>query len=324
MQDYSTNEVFSLFFEQGERRGSVAVLYRTWFDDTHDEKHEKYAVATGILGRPKTWTDFSKAWKQALREYPKIDYFHVKELRKLDGQFLQFRDPVKWPKPTGSQAASAKREKLKAVIENAKPIAAISVAVLVQDFNLVRNADSQAAELFRQDPYEVALQCFFYEVAKIVRRISQEEGRGDYGHCVGFVSDTDERSPIHAAVYADFKKNNPEIAKVMHGLAHLDDEKWAPLQAADMLSNFANHRFNDLLKIPDDERRVLAELPEFKNTFYMIANADKWYLCNVLKDLAGVSLFEKLGIPERRYMSEKEMEQEQDKGNRTFRPISGL
>lgn len=300
------------------------MLYRTWFDDTWDEKHEKYAVATGLIARHRTWSDFAEAWKAALHASPRIEYFYVKELRRLDGQFLQFRDPVKWPKPTGSKAASDKRERLRKVIETNGQLAAISVGVLIEDFNLLRDADPRAAEFFRPDPYEMALQCFVLEVARMVRRISKEQGLGDNGHCVGFVSDLDERASTYTSVYGDFVKKNPDLAQVMRGLSHLDDKKWAPLQAADMVANFANHRFNDLVKIPDDERKLLETLPEFKTVFYMIANADKWYLCSVLEDLAGISLFEKLGIERRRYMSDAEMEQEQNKGNRAFRPIRAL
>jgi hypothetical protein len=324
VRDISTREVFSLFWESGEKQGSVAVLFRTWFDETYDGKREKYAVAGGLVGRHGLWANFSQKWKAVLHEKPRINHFHMKELRGLDGEFLQFRDPVRWPKPTGSQAANVKRDKLKALIEGNPNIGALGIGVLIEDFNLVRAADPKAAELLRPDPYEFALQVFVYETAKLIRRVSVETGRGPNGDCVAFVSDEDEKAAIYTAAYTDFKKKNPDIAEVMHGLAHLDDKKWAPLQAADMIASFVNHRFNEMLKIPEDERKLRESLPEFQGVFYKIAHADKWYLCSYLADTAGLSLFDKLGIKRRENMSEEEMDAKKKAGITSFRPIHEL
>jgi len=52
--------VFSLFFEPGESKGNIPVLYRMFFDDTADGKAEKYVVAAGLLGRYRDWRAFGE------------------------------------------------------------------------------------------------------------------------------------------------------------------------------------------------------------------------------------------------------------------------
>jgi Protein of unknown function (DUF3800) len=313
------SEVFSLFYEPGERKGSVAVLYRFYFDDTADQKQQKYVVAAGLLGRVKTWTKFHNEWKKVLRVAPSIEFFHSKEWRGLDGEFRQFRDPIKWPKPQGGVAANTKREKLKRVIENTE-LVAIGMGVLVEDFNLVRNADPRAANFFREDPYEGALQSVVYECAKATRKVSRADGLGDNGHCVGYISDLSEQAPIYTEIYRDFVKKNPDIGQIMRGITHLDDKKWPALQAADMVAHITNQVFKQLIAVPEDERALLKSLPELQRNFFKIAHMDKWYMCSILEDLVGVSLFDKLGIARRAYMSDEELENEKLRGKILIRP----
>lgn len=298
------------------------MLYRFYFDDTADEKQEKYVVAAGLLGRHKTWTKFHDEWKKVLRFAPSIKFFHSKEWRGLDGEFRQFRDPVKWPKPQGGIAANAKREKLKQVIENTE-LVAIGMGVLVGDFNLVRNADPRAANFFREDPYEGALQSVVYESAKAVRKVSRADGLGDDGHCLGYVSDLSGQAPIYTKIYLEFVKKNPDIGQIMRRIAHLDDKKWPALQAADMVAHITNQVFKQLTAVPEDERTLLESLPELQSNFFKIAHVDKWYMCSILEDLAGVSLFKQLGITRREYMSDDELEMRKLRGRNAMRPERG-
>jgi hypothetical protein len=296
------------------------VLYRMFLDDTADGKAEKYVVAAGLLGRFKDWRKFGERWKTALRLIPSIKFFHSKEWRGLQGEFYQFQDDIEYPKPKGGEAATAKRNALKAVIESTE-LVAIGTGVLIEDFNLVRNCDPRAADFFRPDPYEAALQSLVYECAKAVRWVSREDGLGDNGHCVGYVSDLSNLASTYTAVYTDFVKKNPGIGQIMRGIAHLDDKKWAGLQAADMIAHSCNQVFKETVTIPEDERVLRQSLPEFQKTFFKIAHMDKWYMCSILEDLAGVSLFDKLGIKRREIMSDDELEAAKKSGLAKIRPI---
>jgi hypothetical protein len=296
------------------------VLYRVFFDDTADGKAEKYVVAAGLLGRYKSWRAFGDRWKAVLRRPPSIKYFHSKEWRGLQDEFYQFRDNTKYSKPKGGEAANAKRAALKAVIESTE-LVAIGTGVLIEDFNLVRNCDLRAADFFRHDPYEAAMQSLVYECAKAVRWISRHDGLGDNGHCVGYVSDLSDLAPVYTAVYTNFVNKNPDIGQIMRGIAHLDDKKWPGLQAADMIAHSCNQVFKETVKIPEDERVLLRSLPEFQKTFFKMSHMDKWYMCSALEDLAGISLFDKLGIKRWEIMSDDELEAAKKSGLAKIRPV---
>ena len=82
-----------------------------------------------------------------------------------------------------------------------------------------------------------------------MRWVSREDGLGDNGHCVGYVSDLNNLAPMYTTVYADFVKKNPDIAQIMRGIAHLGDKKWAGLQAAGMIAHSCNQVFKETVKI---------------------------------------------------------------------------
>lgn len=304
--DYSTYEIFSTFFEDGERGRLVAIknLHRAYIDDTWDGLQEKYSIAAALLGTPKEWNNFSREWKRVRLLKPSIKWFHSKEWRGLNGEFLQFRDKQKYPEPEGFTASNAKRDSLRDVIEKSN-VVGIAVAVLIEDLKLVRAAHPTAAELFREDPYEHALQQVVFETAKAVKRV-------DDNHCVGFIADDTEHADRYEMVYREFKKNNPIIAQNMRGLTHLDDKKWAGLQAADLIAHFANQVIKDLVKTPEDERTLVEDIPDLKKTFYRIAYVNKYYLCGALRDLTGLDIHERLGIKPTRYKTVEEIDNDKE------------
>jgi hypothetical protein len=300
----------------------VAVLYRVFLDDSADGKQEQFMLAAGLIGRQKQWNDFGRTWKIALRTPPAIKHFHSKEWRSLKGEFAQFANSAKYPKPKGYEAANDKRAALKEVIRKSK-IVGVGIGILVPDYELVRNADPGAAEFFCPDPYAFVLQSIFLECAKVIRRTSKLDSRGSDGHCVGFVSDDGPKAHIYTALYHDFKQKNPLVATIMRGIAHLDDKKWPGLQAADLLAHVTNQIYKQELAIPEDERCMLDSLPELQGTFWKIAKVDKYYLCSVLEDIKGISLWEKLGIKRREYKSDEELDQAKGSGRLNIKAARG-
>jgi hypothetical protein len=305
-----------------EQQGIIAMLYKTFIDDTADRTQQQYVIAAGLMGGWDVWKKFNRDWRKVLRAKPTIRWFHSKEWRSLTGEFFQFRDANSWPKPKGGEAANAKRERLKHVIE-ASRVGGIGVGVLVEDFNLVRSADPKAAEFFRPDPYEGALQALVYECARGARMLSVKNGRGPNGNLIGYVSDDSNRSPIYSAVYSDFKLKNPDIAQVMQDLAHLDDTNVPGLQAADLVAHVINQVVKELVKLPSEERSgtFLQTLPELQGSIWKIAHVDKWYMCSILEDLIGLRLFDKLGIQRREYKSDLELDNEKESGKRGISTI---
>lgn len=104
---------------------------------------------------------FHAEWRRTLRLSPAIKYFKSSEWHSLTGEFRQFTDPIKWPKPTGREAADAKRDSLKCVIANYW-IKAISVAVLIPEWDSVRGRHPKAATYFGNDPFRAALQSVIF------------------------------------------------------------------------------------------------------------------------------------------------------------------
>jgi hypothetical protein len=292
----SASEVFSVFFRPEDRARSVAVLYRLYFDDSADGSRQKYVIAGGLLGSYSTWRAFEEKWKKALREEPRIQHFHTKEWKPLTGEFWQFTNSAKWPKPSGRKAADEKRKKLVGVI-NSSNIRAIAVGILVQDFERIRQVSPEARKYFREDPYEAALQSLVYESAKIV---SERDSRG----CIGYVSDDGSRSPVYSAIYHDFKKKNPEIAEIMRGISHLDDTKWPGLQAADIVAHVANQVFKEICDKPEGERTT--DRGKFEVRFGRMAYWDLRYMCHVLRDAQGIDLFDQFGLSREIGIYEKE------------------
>jgi hypothetical protein len=291
------------------------MLYKMFFDDTADGAQDKYVIAAGLMGPWNVWRGFNREWKKALSAAPSIRWFHSKEWRSLTGEFLQFRDPERWPKPKGSEAATRKRDRLKAVIEKAL-VGGIGVGVLIEDFKIVRDADPRAAIFLRSDPYEMAQQALVYECALGARKLSRRSGTGPNGNYVSYVSDDSNRAATYATVYSDFKGKNPDIAQIMQDLVHLNDKRVPGLQAADLIAHAINQVTKELVALSPERRSAsfLTSLPELQGRIWKIAHVDRWYLCSLLEDLAGLKLFDKLGLQRRVYKSDDELDFEKESG----------
>lgn len=237
----------------GTRKGDfVAQFWKAFIDDSADEKRAEFIVAGCIFGPKELWNVFNKAWRKALHESPRIEYFHGKELRSLNGEFFRFRDPVKYPKPAGSSAANAKRDRLRAVVESSG-LLLCGVGVLVPEYQRVRASHPRGIQYLAEDPFEYVLQQLVFEVTSaIVKRDSTVK--------IGFTSDCSSRSEVYSRVYVDAKKRNPETAKAMLGLAHLDDRATYGLQAADMAASSVKTSYDNLGRDEEEKRSLPLEL----------------------------------------------------------------
>jgi hypothetical protein len=74
-----------------------------------------------------------------------------------------------------------------------------------------------------------------------------------------------------------------------------------------------------LVDIPAEDRVLLESLPELEDRIWKITHVDKWYMCSMLEDLAGISLFDKLGIQRRQNKSDEELDSEKEMGQSRIR-----
>jgi len=226
------------------KRDFILHLWKAFVDDSADEKREKFVVAGCLFGAKASWSAFNKEWRKALHAEPRIEHFHGKELRRLEGQFGQFRDPVRWPKPTGSGVANKKRDLLRCVIEHQSSLVAFGCGVLVPEYHAVRNSHPRGRVFLAEDPFEYVLQLVISRAAETIIGI---DGRAR----IAFVSDDSSRSAVYSQVYANWKEKNPKTAKSMLGIAHLDDEKVYGLQAADMAASVVKSSYDALEESSD-------------------------------------------------------------------------
>lgn len=98
-----------------------AMLYRAYIDDSADQKQEFVMVAGALMGTDKQWGEFSRKWKMCLKRHG-LRYFRSSEYNSLSEEFGIFRDDVKYPKPTGREAARAIRDELDAIIKNSSAL----------------------------------------------------------------------------------------------------------------------------------------------------------------------------------------------------------
>jgi uncharacterized protein DUF3800 len=220
--------MFSLFGLRG--RDFISQLWKVYIDDSADAERKKFVVAGCLFGTKTSWSAFNKEWRKTLREQPRIEYFHGKELRRLAGEFAQFRDPVRWPKPAGSEAANRKRDALRSVIERQSGLVAFGVGVLVPEYRRVRATHPRGRTFLSCDPFEYVLEWAFLRAAETAAGL-------DKGARIAFMSDDSSRATIYSKVYAEWKIRNPVSARSMRGLGHGDDKQIYGLQAADMAAS---------------------------------------------------------------------------------------
>lgn len=226
-------------------------------------------LAGALVGRKEEWHTFAQRWKKALKKSPTVSHFHGKECSSLNGAFAQFRDEAIWPKPTGRNAANAKRDLLRALIEES-PVVAIGVGVLVPDYERIKASHKLGPTHMSADVFEWALQNTLIQCSMAIRRIDPDA-------TIRFISDNSNKASRYEEVFANFRTKNPQNAPSMVSLSHQDEEKCPGLQAADMISTVVKGVYDDQFNKGqiDESRPLLSE-------FYRICMVDESYLLAVL------------------------------------------
>jgi hypothetical protein len=69
------------------RDAKVAVMFKAYFDDSGSEEGGKTLLLAGCVQKYSVWANFSLGWEAGLAQSPSIKYFHMREARKLEGEF---------------------------------------------------------------------------------------------------------------------------------------------------------------------------------------------------------------------------------------------
>jgi len=229
-----------------------AMLIKAYIDDSKDEKQERFAVAGAFLGFQKNWSKLYPKWKRRLNK-DGLKYFRSTEYYSLRGEFARYRDPIKYPVPTGREEAKRLRDDLDTIIQDAQ-IVGVAACVPIRLYRHIRNESQFGAELMEKDPFDRALQELFLLCATELR---ERKSR----HRLAFICDDSPESARIAAMYALFKQINPVSAEVMGGLIHQDDKQFPQLQAADLMAHIAKEQFAQWLidQSPIVQKQALAD-----------------------------------------------------------------
>jgi len=247
------------------------MLYLCHVDDSSDGKQEEYTIACSLTCSLEGWTDANIRWESELRRNPRIGYFHTKECSSLTGEFQQFRDNAKWPKPSGSEAANTKKERLMEIMRESE-VQVFAIAVDLPGYNRVKAAYPESMGTFGNGPFEAAFQSLLYESGKQMER-ETEDG------VIGFVCDEHNNAVEHANLYVQFKKKNPITAKRLVGIGMFDDKHLPSLQMADLAANMLNKIFR-ANPVAD---KLPGPFPEFGERLWKIARFTESYALEILE-----------------------------------------
>jgi hypothetical protein len=228
-------------------------------------------VAGSLVGDKQRWSVFFKEWRMALDADPAIKHYHGKDLKGLKGPFAQFRDRSKWiTEQDGWDAAYRKRDKLRGVIDTSSLIG-FGVGVNIPEYNRIRDTHPRAKFFLPKDAFVFVLQSLIYELAKTVQEKINPKAR------VAFISDDSNRANEYSRIYRDWKRWNPNTAKAMLEISHLDDTKYYGLQAADLAATTVKEVYEQHWKAG----KIKEQFP-LHSRFWRIANVDEQYMLNVL------------------------------------------
>lgn len=215
------------------------MLFRAYIDDSSDERQESVMVAGVLIGTHRQWMKLRKNWNLRLKR-DGLDYFRSTEYNSLRGQFFKFRDAVKYPKPKGSQTATAIRDDLDLIIKDSGIIGMSNVIPLEMFRETV--ARPEIKDRFNPDHFSAAMQAAMRDSVLYVR-----QNFGD-GHLISFICDDSPNADHLLAVYRQFKEKNLWLADTLRGMAHQDDKHTPQLQAADLVASVSRELAMEYLR----------------------------------------------------------------------------
>ena len=218
-------------------------MLTAYVDDSADETRDRVVVAGGYVGFFSQWRTLSQEWRKRLKQ-DGLRFFHTTDSWALKGEFLRFRDPIKYPKPSGSNAATAILDSLENIIHTSG-VMGVAVAIDMREYKNVRTTEPHASKILPADAFEVAVQSLVEMCARIIR------DEFDGPRSVRFVCDDSGSADRLEKTFRHFKHTNKDLAQFLGDLIYKDDKQFPQLQAADMLAHIARQRFVEWLDDPN-------------------------------------------------------------------------
>ena len=225
----------------------------TAFDESSDKEQKHVFVVAGYLARQREWTEIERLWTARLAQESDADpikYFSSNECMFLDGEFKRFRDPVKYPKPKGREAAKQIRDDLLGIMKNARA-GGFALGVPLKIYRTMRR-NVRARRVLGTDPF-----IHMYTMAMIIVAGALEdefkEGLFPIRETVAYLCDSHQKSADIEALYDELKRQNPVCAQWMGSLTYMDNKLSPALQAADLLAAETKHILATTFSTETDE-----------------------------------------------------------------------
>ena len=216
-------------------------------DESSDPKQRIVFVVAGYLARQGDWTDIEGHWLRRLEREndPRpMRYFSSHECQQLSGEFRRFRDPIKYPKPKGREAADAIREDLMLLLRSSRACG-FALGVNMKDYRAARKS-ARARKVIRSNPYE---QTYITMMVHIAGTCKDEMKTME---TVAFLCDEHNRAVNVKDVYDKVKEQNPRCGPWMGSLTYMDNKRSPAIQAGDLLASRSKEFLREYIRTPDD------------------------------------------------------------------------
>jgi hypothetical protein len=207
--------VCGLSSDRLERR--TLVIWRAYVDDSGRGGHSPVLVLAGWLAPISTWAEFVPHWDAMLGMAPRLEYFKMNEAARLKGQFESWNETRR-----NERVALAYK-----TIEERIPYQ-VSVILELDPYH----------QIFTPDWVEDAvLNPYYFAFYAVVSGVARQQHNYGLQNPIDFVFDDQamEKDKIVRA-WDNLRKKSDSRALIGSVPAFLDDKKFKPLQAADMIA----------------------------------------------------------------------------------------
>lgn len=228
-------------------------------DESTDKKQRYGFVVAGYLARQDEWTEIERKWTLRLEKEcdpEPMRYFSTSECGWLSGQFARFRDPEKYPKPLGRQAADKIRDDLLEIVKNS-PAFGFALGVGFSDYKAMRRKSARNRKLLLPDPYEHMYTMMMIIIAGDFEE-EYEEGLFLSRETIAYLCDQHDKYANVQSVYSDLKRQNPVCAQWMGSITDMDNEDSPALQAGDLLAAICKEELKVMIRA-GSVRRIVSE-----------------------------------------------------------------
>jgi hypothetical protein len=215
---------------------------RGYFDESYKTKGV-YAIG-GYISRDKEWRELSRRWRNR-RLKDGIQCFHAADCEGGWGEFQQL---------PSAQRISLKTDLIE-IIDGCEQIGGYSAAIVIGDFEKVRDSSARARQVLGPSPYFLCFQVVLMAIG--VRFDEYHAGPGMRTALI--FEEQEEFSGRARKLFHEFKSLNPTCAPRLTTLTYASKTESVPLEMADNLAYETMKEIHNKKFDPTRPRRISME-----------------------------------------------------------------